>query len=334
MKTATTPSHSLLVRPRRLPPDPLATPTRVTEPTMTAAHWWASCSCSRSASSATNSPRHSSVVAESHTGGEFGTAPGQASDLPLTPSATATPQPSSSDVSRRATCPQPGAPAHQGSHRIAEDNPTGTVRPAGSTLNERTLDARQLGMVSALHLDTVRFQLQILGEAGLVHCEPDSSGSRGRPRLQYTPITIGGAPPGYQLLAAALAAHCADSPAEPYQRAERAGRAAAAEQAFAPGRATSATRAITADHAAARIGGLFAELGFELEVAREGNDLQLRLHACPFRAVATDHPEAVWLPASGPAPRRPGRARGAGHDEPSDTVRHVTPVRRAHHPHR
>lgn len=259
---------------------------------MTAAHRRASCSCSSSTPSGTNSGL-SSVVAESHTGGESGTAPGPASDLPLTPSATATPRPSCSDVSRRATCPQPGAPARRGSHRIGEDNPTGAVRPAGSTLSERALDARQLELVSALHLDTVRFHLQILGEAGLVHCEPQSSGSPGRPRLQYTPTTIGGAPPGYQLLAAALAAHWADSPDERCQRAERAGRAVAAEQAFAPRRATSATRAITTDHVVARIGGLFAELGFEPEVAREGNDLQLRLHACPFRAVATDEPAGV-----------------------------------------
>lgn len=163
--------------------------------------------------------------------------------------------------------------------------------------SERALDARELATACALHLNTVRFHLQILGESGLVRSEPDSSGSRGRPRLLYSATSIGGArpgePAGYQLLAAALAAHWADTPAERFQRAERAGRAVAAELAFAPRSATSATRAITTDDAVTRVAGLFAELGFEPEVADGGNDLELRLHACPFRAVATDHPEVV-----------------------------------------
>jgi len=160
--------------------------------------------------------------------------------------------------------------------------------------SEHALDARALGTICGLHLNTVRFHLQILAEAGLVRSEPDSSGSRGRPRLLYTPTTVGGTaagdPAGYQLLAAVLAAHWAGTPAERAQRAERAGRAVATEQGFAT---RPSTRPITTEDAVARVGGLFAELGFEPEVAREGDELQLRLHACPFRAVATDHPEVV-----------------------------------------
>ncbi len=160
--------------------------------------------------------------------------------------------------------------------------------------SEDALDARTLGTICGLHLNTVRFHMQILAEAGLVRSEPDSSGSRGRPRLLYTPTTVGGTasgtPAGYQLLATVLAAHWADAPAERAQRAERAGRAMATEQGFTTG---PSSRPITTEDAVARVGGLFAELGFEPEVAGEGDDLQLRLHDCPFRAVATEHPEVV-----------------------------------------
>lgn len=160
--------------------------------------------------------------------------------------------------------------------------------------SEDALDARALGTICGLHLNTVRFHLQILAEAGLVRSEPDSSGSRGRPRLLYTPTTVGGIatgePAGYQLLATVLAAHWADTSAERAQRAERAGRAVATEQGFVT---RPSTRPITTEDAVTRVGALFAELGFEPEVARDGDELQLRLHACPFRAVATEHPEVV-----------------------------------------
>lgn len=39
--------------------------------------------------------------------------------------------------------------------------------------------------------------------------------------------------------------------------------------------------------------GLFAEPGFEPELARKGEQLQIRLHACPFRVVAAEHSEVV-----------------------------------------
>lgn len=161
--------------------------------------------------------------------------------------------------------------------------------------SDRALDARELATICGLHLNTVRFHLQILSEAGLVSSEPDSSGSRGRPRLLYTPTSLGstvpgsGEPAGYQLLATVLAAHWADTPGERAQRAERAGRASARRQGFA---ARSSTH-VTTEDAVAQVGALFAELGFEPELAREGDDLQLRLHACPFRAVALEHPEVV-----------------------------------------
>lgn len=161
--------------------------------------------------------------------------------------------------------------------------------------SDRALDARELAAICGLHLNTVRFHLQILSEAGLVRSEPDNSGSRGRPRLRYTATSAGssapgsGEPAGYQLLAAVLAAHWADTPGERARRAESAGRATAKQQGFAARSSTD----VTTEDAVTQVGALFAELGFEPEIAREGDALQLRLHACPFRAVALEHPEVV-----------------------------------------
>jgi predicted ArsR family transcriptional regulator len=159
--------------------------------------------------------------------------------------------------------------------------------------SERPLDARELAAVCGLHVSTVRFHLEILSEAGLVRSHSESPRTRGRPRLLYVPASVGdtGAAKqtGYQMLATVLAANWAETPAERAQRAERAGWTVAREQGFTP----RSSPGLTAEESVAQVSGLFAELGFEPELAREGQDLQIRLHACPFRAVAQEHPEVV-----------------------------------------
>lgn len=159
--------------------------------------------------------------------------------------------------------------------------------------SERPLDARELAAACGLHVSTVRFHLEVLSKAGLVCSHSESPGTRGRPRLLYGPASVGdtGGPKqtGYQVLATVLAAHWAKTPAQRAQRAERAGWAMAREQGLRP----RSSPKLTAEESVAQISALFAELGFEPELAREGQDLQIRLHACPFRAVAQEHPEVV-----------------------------------------
>jgi predicted ArsR family transcriptional regulator len=158
--------------------------------------------------------------------------------------------------------------------------------------SERPLVARDLAAACGLHISTVRFHLEVLSEAGLVRSRPEPTGKRGRPRLLYSPTDAGGlgsASTGYELLASVLAANWADTPAERSQRAERAGHAAATAQRVAP----SPSRALSMQESVAEVVGVFAELGFEPDVAPDGEDLQIRLHACPFRAVAVAHPEVV-----------------------------------------
>jgi len=159
--------------------------------------------------------------------------------------------------------------------------------------SDRPLDARELAAVCGLHVSTVRFHLDVLSEAGLVRSHSEPPHTRGRPRLLYSPASVGDAAgpkqTGYQSLAMILAAHWAEGPAERARRAERAGWAVAREQGFTPRPSPS----LTAEESVVQVSGLFAELGFEPELAREGRALQIRLHACPFRAVAQEHPEVV-----------------------------------------
>ena len=157
------------------------------------------------------------------------------------------------------------------------------------------MDARELAQTCGLHVSTVRFHLGVLHEAGLVRSQSDPGGTRGRPRLRYAPASVGSAGAtehehtGYRLLAAVLAEHWATTADERARRAEHAGRALAGRRGFT---APSSARP-TVEHAAAHLNGLFAELGFEPELASEGEGVQIRLHACPFRAVAQQHPEVV-----------------------------------------
>ncbi|WP_161631728.1 helix-turn-helix transcriptional regulator [Pseudonocardia asaccharolytica] len=158
---------------------------------------------------------------------------------------------------------------------------------------DRPLDARELAAVSGLHISTVRFHLEILSDAGLVKRHRERTRRRGRPRLLYVPASAGGetgSPPrGYEFLAAVLARYWGGSAEERARRAEQAGRAVAREQGLAPPPSGHPTVA----ESAATVSGLFAELGFDPEPAAAEGEWQIRLHACPFRAVAVEHPEVA-----------------------------------------
>jgi predicted ArsR family transcriptional regulator len=153
------------------------------------------------------------------------------------------------------------------------------------------LDVAQVAAQSALHPNTVRFHLRILVDAGLAGCRTDPRGSSGRPRLVYTAATAGSGsqPDGFQLLADILASYLAASSTIPTGLAEEAGRAFARRHR----RPSRPFAGISADEAVRQVAGMFAELGFQPELVREGYDFQIRVHSCPFRAVAQEHPGVV-----------------------------------------
>jgi len=149
------------------------------------------------------------------------------------------------------------------------------------------LDVAQIAAHSALHPNTVRFHLRVLVDAGLASCRTDHTGSAGRPRLVYTPVGFGDPQPdGFQLLADILTSYLATSSTVPARLAEEAG------QAFAR-RHQQPAQPVTADEAVRHVTTMFAELGFEPELVDDGQEMQLRLRACPFGALADKYPEVV-----------------------------------------
>lgn len=153
--------------------------------------------------------------------------------------------------------------------------------------DERARTAHYLADASGLHVNTVRFHLDVLEDAGLVRRANSPSGRRGRPRMLYAaaqqPVT------GYELLAQALAQHWLGTPAERAKRAEQAGYELAAT---AGDRRTGPPLSVAA--AIDEVATLFATMGFQSDIVPDSGDgAQIRLHHCPFRAVAIKHPEVV-----------------------------------------
>ncbi|WP_460806457.1 helix-turn-helix transcriptional regulator [Micromonospora zhanjiangensis] len=156
--------------------------------------------------------------------------------------------------------------------------------------SERPLDVRELAAACGLHVTTVRFHLDVLTDAGLVISRAGRSGTRGRPRRLYLPAShAAGGSSGYELLSWILASQWAAGEGDQRaRRAERAGWEWGGQRKPGP---TAA--AATLDEAAVHVNAVFAELGFDPDLARDGDNLQIRLHACPFRAVAATHPDVV-----------------------------------------
>jgi len=155
--------------------------------------------------------------------------------------------------------------------------------------SERPLDVRELAAASGLHVTTARFHLDVLADAGLVISRAGPAGARGRPRRLYLPAShAAGGSSGYELLSGILAAHWAGDGDERARRAERAGWDWADQRKSRP-----VVAAATLTAAAAHVNAVFLELGFDPDLAGDGDRLEIRLHACPFRAVAEMYPDVV-----------------------------------------
>lgn len=157
-------------------------------------------------------------------------------------------------------------------------------------------DAHDLANAVGLHVTTVRFHLDVLRRAGLVTRGADPPQGAGRPRTTYRltdnpPHEDGGT--AYEGLAALLAAHLENTPEQRAARAEQVG-LAWAEQLAPPAESHPGLGTPSLDHAADEVSALFVEVGFDPEVtASEPQERRILLHACPFRALAREHPEVV-----------------------------------------
>ncbi len=153
---------------------------------------------------------------------------------------------------------------------------------------ETPRDAQELAAATGLHVTTVRFHLDVLRRAALVASRFQPRATAGRPRTVYTALSQR-EPGGYPALTRLLAAHLADTPEARAVRAEQAGASWAAEL-TAEGVPSSG---VDAEEAARVVTRMFAELGFDPELAGDETDRQIRLRACPFRAAARANPEVV-----------------------------------------
>lgn len=154
------------------------------------------------------------------------------------------------------------------------------------------VDAHQLAETCGLHVTTVRFHLEALITAGLVVSTTAPSSGRGRPRLLYSAVSQMSQTheeDAYlqlsRLMAQSWASDFAGSPAE---RAEHAGREWAKSNI-----SIRETGPRPLSQVAAEVNALFTEIGFEPEMVDTEDGVEFELHACPFGAIASEHPEIV-----------------------------------------
>lgn len=148
------------------------------------------------------------------------------------------------------------------------------------------LDAHDLARRLGLHVNTVRFHLALLRDAGLVASCPADRSTPGRPRIVYSLSREAAHDTGgeHRLLAAMLAGAVAGAEDGP-QRAEQAGRAWGRYLVKRP-----LPLVTTSDEdARAEIEALLEEQGFEPE--RVAGDICM--HRCPFHELAETHPQVV-----------------------------------------
>jgi predicted ArsR family transcriptional regulator len=158
-----------------------------------------------------------------------------------------------------------------------------------AVLRESTspLDARVLAERTGLHVNTVRFHLNVLIEAGFAVQRTGTPSGPGRPQALYASVTPAVEAGGYQLLAEILAGRLDDGGHETLP--EQAGRAWATSLSGPSEPAASSALSTATDRAVA----LFTELGFEPVPVPTATGNRIELHACPFLDVARKHPGVV-----------------------------------------
>jgi predicted ArsR family transcriptional regulator len=142
----------------------------------------------------------------------------------------------------------------------------------------------------ALHVNTVRPQMERMREVGLLQVEADHSGAPGRPQHRYSLApgapSLGLEPPTFPLLARMLVGV-----------ARRSG--AGSDEALAAGyeqgiEEAAATRPRGAGSCTAAVVALLRRLGFDPEaVDDDGGGTTVAFARCPFQAFAEDDPEVV-----------------------------------------
>lgn len=164
------------------------------------------------------------------------------------------------------------------------------------------VDAAELAARLGLHTTTVRFHLDALCAQGLVERTRITRTGVGRPRTGYRAVRER---LDYRILAEILALELGDTADKRRRRAEAAGRrwaeriTDAAPDEGAAGHRVPANAAPkkAAEERSAMITTVFERMGFGPEPVpaqrSKGSQRTIRLHSCPVRDLARDHPEVA-----------------------------------------
>lgn len=147
------------------------------------------------------------------------------------------------------------------------------------------LDAQELAERAGIHVNTVRFHLEVLTRAGLVVSEVERRSRRGRPRRLWRATADAGPEAGYRMLAEALAGYLEHSAPDAEQLGLQIGSAWGARLVRADG--------AEVEGGLHRVLGLLARLGFSPELAEVGGRSRINLHHCPFLEVASGNRRLV-----------------------------------------
>jgi predicted ArsR family transcriptional regulator len=150
------------------------------------------------------------------------------------------------------------------------------------------LSAADVAQASGLHVNTARFHLDALVDAGLAERTSEPRDQPGRPRILYTSQGPAPGPRSYGLLAEMLTGLVASLP-DAGPAAVGAGQAWGRHlvERAAPSERVDATAAL------ARLNRVLDAIGFEPEVRTSKKGTEVRLHHCPFREVAEKHTDVV-----------------------------------------
>jgi predicted ArsR family transcriptional regulator len=158
------------------------------------------------------------------------------------------------------------------------------------------VDAAELAARLKLHVTTVRFHLDALCDQGALERTRIARAGVGRPRTGYVAVRD---KLDYQRLAEVLAVELGDTAQKRRRRAERAGwrwaERITAGSAPEPVAAQASSDAL--DRRVAMTAEIFQRMGFGPELTPPAKAVDgvrtrtMRLHACPVRELAADHPE-------------------------------------------
>lgn len=152
------------------------------------------------------------------------------------------------------------------------------------------LTVAEVAGLTGLHVNTARFHLDALVNDGLAARNAEDRDVPGRPRMLYTATDQVPGPRSYGLLAEMLTGLVA-SLAGAGPAATEAGRAWGRHLVERP----APSQPVNADEATTRLNRVLDAIGFQPEVrpGRTKQDVEVRLHHCPFREVAERHTDVV-----------------------------------------